>query len=77
LKTVTDTFVYFVSDEIVIDLGKMDDATWKKIKKNVQVIMKANQTDEIGMAYIAAFLIYLGEIEMMSAAFDPDYDLHQ
>ena len=75
MKTEKGQFVYFVTEEICIDLGEIDDDTWKVFKLNVKEIMKSKQTDEIGMAYIAAFLIYLGEIQMLSEPYDPNTDL--
>lgn len=75
MKTVKDTFLYAITDEIVIDLGKIDAQTWKKIKADVKIIMKNNQTDEIGMAYIAAFICYISELSELAQPFDPDADL--
>lgn len=70
-KTAKETFVYQLSDEIIVDLGNFTETDWNKIKKDVQIIMKSKQTDTIGVAYIAAFIMYLYELEIMSDPYDP------
>lgn len=75
MKTVKGQFIFHMTDEIVVDLGEISENTWSGIKENVRVVMAANQTDEIGMAYIAAFIMYLAELDMMSIPYDSKVDL--
>lgn len=75
MKTEKGQFIYQLSEDVIIDLGSIDDRTWSDIKRNVKTIMAAKQTDEIGMAYIAAFIIYLSELDALSKPYDKDTDL--
>jgi hypothetical protein len=68
-KTVKNTFIY-QSGEIVVDLADIDENTWKKIQSDCRLIMLQKQTDNVGVAYIAAFLLYLYELDLLSEPFD-------
>ena len=68
-KTVKNTFIY-QSGEIVVDLADIDENTWNKIQSDCRLIMLQKQTDNVGVAYIAAFLLYLYELDLLSEPFD-------
>lgn len=75
MKIEKNTFVFYLSDEICVDLGDLSPNAWDGIKKNVRIILAAKQTDDIGLAYIAAFMLYLSELDMMSIPYNPKEDL--
>lgn len=68
-KTVPNTFIY-QSGELVFDLANIDEPTWQKIQNDCRLIMLQKQTDNVGVAYIAAFLLFLYELDLLSEPFD-------
>ena len=61
---------------MVIDLALISDNDWQKIKTSVRQLLKDKETDDIGMAYIIAFVFYIEELSMLSIPYDPEQDLH-
>ena len=76
MNTKKGKFIYIVSPEVVIDLGEIGEIDWKKIKNEVKRLLKEKETDDIGMAYIIAFVFYIDELSQLSEPFDEEQDLY-
>lgn len=68
--------VYYIalSEDIVIDLATVSDMDWIKIKRTVKLLIESDETKDVGKAYIAAFLLYVQDMGMLSIPFDEDED---
>ena len=77
MKTSQGKFYYVISPEVVIDLGQISEMDWAKIKKTTREMLDRKETDDIGMAYIIAFVFYIAELEMLAQPYNPDEDLFQ
>lgn len=71
--------VYFLilSEDVVIDLATVSDMDWIKIKRTVKLLIESDETKDVGKAYIAAFLLFAQDLEMLSIPFDEDEDVIQ
>lgn len=67
-------FVLEVSQDCIVDLAKIDKKTWNGLKKTVSLLVKSQQVEDIGMAYIAAFLIYVQELVISMPDYNPKKD---
>lgn len=63
-----------LSPDCIIDIATIDDKSWSSIKKNVRHFMNTKEFSDIGKAYIAAFFIYVEEIDLLIPEFDPRFD---
>lgn len=68
-------FTFGLSDDVVIDIATIDKRQWDNLCRNVTWLMQTKQCDNVGKAYICAFLMYIQEIEMLIPAYDPKKDL--
>lgn len=64
-------FVYQITDEVHIDVATISKKDWDRIKNDVKFLMQSKQFDDIGRAYVAAFLAYLIDIVELSESYDP------
>lgn len=67
-------FIFELSPECVIDIASIDTKSWSKIKENVRFLMESKQSDDIGKAYIIAFIIYVAEFELLIPEYNPESD---
>ena len=63
-------FVIHINDETAIDLALMTDHDWKRIKSDTKFLMKSGHTKDPAQAYIAAFIVYLKDVERLAEPFD-------
>lgn len=70
-------YYLWLSDDIVIDLATIPDMDWIKIKRTVRSLMESDETKDPGKAYIAAFLLYVQDVGVLSIPFDEDEDIIQ
>lgn len=70
-----DQFIFALSQDCIVDIAKIDAKTWARICKTVKHLMETRQCDNVGKAYICAFLVYLQELEMLVPPYDPKKDL--
>ena len=69
-------FVFQVTDEIEVDMATMSDSDWKRIKADVKFLMQSKQCDDIGKAYICAFLVFVQDVGLLAEPFDPAIHKH-
>ncbi len=67
-------FVLQISQDLIIDLAAIDKHSWDKLKETVKLLLESRQCDHPGMAYIAAFLMYIQDLEMLMPDYDPSHD---
>ncbi len=67
-------FVLQISQDLIIDLSMIDKHSWLKLRATVKRLMQDGQIKDPGMAYIAAFLIYVQDLEMLMPEYDPKRD---
>lgn len=77
MNTSKGKFFYIINPEMVIDMGEISETDWAKIKKTTREMLDKKETDEIGMAYIIAFIFYIAELELLSEPYNSDQDLFQ
>lgn len=51
-------YLFQLSDTFIIDLANISQTDWTNIKKNANIFVITKKIEEIGMAYIVAFLEY-------------------
>lgn len=66
------SFLFHISDEVIIDLAKISQRDWNRIKNDVKFFLKSKQCNDIGKAYICAFLVYIQDLEALSEPYNPD-----
>ncbi len=67
-------FVLQISQDLIIDLAAIDKHSWDKLKASVKLLLESRQCDNPGMAYIAAFLMYVQDLEALMPEYDPSKD---
>ncbi len=67
-------YILPLSEDVVIDLATISDMDWIKIKRDVKLIIETDETKDVGKAYIAAFLLYVQDIGVLSVPFNKDED---
>ena len=70
-------YYIYLTDDIVIDLATVSDMDWIKIKRTVKLLIESDETKDVGKAYIAAFLLYIQDVGLLSMPFDEDEDIIQ
>ncbi len=63
-------FVIHINEETAVDLALMTDQDWKRIKNDTKFLMKTGHTKDPAQAYIAAFIVYLKDVEKLSEPFN-------
>lgn len=69
-------FVFQITNEIEVDIASLSDSDWKRIKADVKFLMQSKQCDDIGRAYICAFLVFVQDIEILAEPFDSAIHKH-
>ncbi len=59
-------YYLYLTDDCVIDLATISDHDWDKLRKTVKLIIEANETKDVGKAYIAAFLLYAQDMGVLA-----------
>lgn len=67
-------FTFLLSADCEIDIATIDPIAWASIKQNVKQLLENKQCDDIGKAYICAFLIYIQELDLLIPEYDPKKD---
>lgn len=67
-------FTLALSAEVEVDIATIDPESWKRIKEHVKLLLKNKQCDDIGKAYICAFLVYIQELSSLIGEYDPEKD---
>jgi hypothetical protein len=67
-------FTFQLSSDCEIDIASIDPVAWSSIKKNVKRLLENKQCDDIGKAYICAFLIYIQELDLLIPEYNPEKD---
>lgn len=67
-------YILPLSEDVVIDLATISLADWAKIKRDVKLIIETGETKDVGKAYIAAFLLYVQDVGVLSIPFNKDED---
>lgn len=67
-------FVIQITEDYAIDLATIELDAWLAIKRNVTHMMRTKQIEDPGKAYIAAFLVYMQDVEMLMTEFDETKD---
>lgn len=63
-------FVLQLSEDVAVDLALMSDQDWKRIKNDTKFLMKSGHTKDPCKAYIAAFIVYLIDLDILSEPYD-------
>jgi len=61
-----------ISPEIAIDLSDIPYDEWLKIKARAKDIILSQETKDPILAYIASFVIYVQDLQILSEPYDPD-----
>ena len=64
-----------ISPDQVIDLADISEQEFNQFKKLAQQIMANKETDTVIMAYLAAFTVYVMDLQILAEEFDPDKHL--
>lgn len=67
-----EQFIFQVSEDVAIDVATISPADWKRIKADVKFLLQSKQCDDIGQAYISAFLVYIQDVSALAEKYDPD-----
>lgn len=67
-------YYLYLTDDLCIDIATIPDMDWIKIKRTVRSLIETDETKDVGKAYIAAFLLYVQDIGVLSIPFDEDED---
>jgi hypothetical protein len=63
-------FVIHLNADTPIDIALISDRDWKRIKTDTKFLMKTGHAKDPAQAYIAAFIVYLKDLEKLSMAYD-------
>ncbi len=58
-------YLFQLSDTFVIDLANIHESDWINIKKSANIFVRTKKIEEIGLAYIVAFLEYAHNLAHM------------
>ena len=67
-------FVLHLSEDTAVDLALLSDHDIKRIKDDTKFLMKSGHTKDPALAYLAAFIVYLKDIEILSEPFNSETD---
>lgn len=65
-------FIFEISEEVKIDIATISKEDWKRIQNDVKFLLKSKQCNDIGKAYICAFLVYIQDVSALAEPYDSD-----
>lgn len=65
-------FFFELSDTEVLDLADMTPKQWREIERRSKVILASFQTENAKIAFVAAFMHYMMELQNMRKPFNID-----
>lgn len=63
-------FLIELDDNKALDIGDLSRAEWREIDSRAKQIVEAKQTRNDKIAFVAAFLNYVSEMQTMKTPFD-------
>ena len=65
-----DQFVIHLNADTPVDIALISERDWKRIKTDTKFLMSTGHTRDPAQAYIAAFIVYLKDLEKLSEPYD-------
>jgi hypothetical protein len=63
-------FVIHLNEDTPVDIALISDHDWKRIKNDTKFLMKSGHTKDPAQAYIAAFIVYLKDLEKLKEPYN-------
>lgn len=70
-------FLIELDNNNALDIGDLSQAEWREIDKRSKQVIAAKQTTHDKIAFVAAFLNYVSEMQAMNRPFGTDRGLSQ
>jgi len=65
-------FLIELDNNKALDIGELSRSEWREIDKRAKQVLEANQTKHEKIAFVAAFLNYVSEMQSMNKPFGSD-----